>query len=163
MFPGSFEPESFAMLRVCQSIRPSSPSPRDMENQAIFVARSLIAIRNIRLLLPRRKQIPETSRSGMWTTRRTRSWFFFDISFPTMGEGLCGGHYNHCLMISRVFAQLISNNDNYRVLGVRHGKAVPFQSDYSLRRANTQTDEGQHSTTAADSARITDGPPSDRP
>jgi hypothetical protein len=27
-------------------------------------------------------------------------------------------------MISRVFALLISNNDNYR-LGVRHGKAAP--------------------------------------
>ena len=48
------------------------------------------AIRNIRLLSLLRRQIPETSRSGTWTTRRTRSWFFFDLPFLTMGKDLCG-------------------------------------------------------------------------
>jgi hypothetical protein len=42
---GSIEPESFAMLLVCQSIRPSSL--RGWENQAIFATRSPTAIRNI--------------------------------------------------------------------------------------------------------------------
>jgi tRNA (Thr-GGU) A37 N-methylase len=42
---GSIEPESFAMLLVCQSIRP--PSLRGWENQAIFATRSPTAIRNI--------------------------------------------------------------------------------------------------------------------
>ena len=36
---------------------------------------------------PRRKQIPETSRSGTSTTRRTRSRFLFDFPFSTTGEG----------------------------------------------------------------------------
>ena len=42
---GSIEPESFAMLLVCQAIRPSSL--RGWENQAIFATRSPTAIRNI--------------------------------------------------------------------------------------------------------------------
>src|SRR5215510_10741030 len=84
---GSFEPESFAMLFVCQSIWP--PSLRGWENQAIFAARSPTAIRDIRPFRLRRKQIPETSRSGTWTTRRTRSRLFFDLPFLAMGEGLC--------------------------------------------------------------------------
>src|SRR6516164_3592389 len=67
------------MLRVCQSIRTSSLP--DKENQAIFAARSPTAIRNIRPLSLRPKQIPETSRSGTWTTRRTRSRFLFDLRF----------------------------------------------------------------------------------
>src|SRR6516162_11220728 len=67
------------MLRVCQSIWTSSLP--DRENQAISAARSPTAIRNIRPLPPRRRQIPETSRSGTWTTRRTRSRFFFDFRF----------------------------------------------------------------------------------
>src|SRR5262252_226731 len=67
------------MLRLCQSIRTSSLP--DKENQAIFAARSPTAIRNIRLLSLRPRQIPETSRSGTWTTRRTRSRFFFDLRF----------------------------------------------------------------------------------
>src|SRR6516162_2682036 len=84
---GSFEPESFAMLRVCQSIRTSSLP--DKENQAIFAARSPTAIRNIRPLSLRPKQIPETSRSGTSATRRTRSWFLIDLPFLTMEERLC--------------------------------------------------------------------------
>ena len=75
------------MLLVCQSIRP--PSLRDRENQAIFATRSPTAIRDIRPFRLRRKQIPETSRSGTWTTRRTRSRLLFDLPFLTMGEGLC--------------------------------------------------------------------------
>src|SRR6516162_3985121 len=67
------------MLRVCQSIRTSSLP--DKENQAIFAARSPTAIRNIRPLSLRPKQIPETSRSGTWTTRRTRSRFLLDLRF----------------------------------------------------------------------------------
>src|SRR5262249_51556879 len=84
---GSSEPESFAMLLVCHSIR--SPSLCDRENQAIFATRSPTAIRDIRPFRLRRKQIPETSRSGTWTTRRTRSRLFFDLPFLAMGEGLC--------------------------------------------------------------------------
>ena len=67
------------MLLVCQSILP--PSLRGWENQAIFATRSPTAIRNIRPFRPRRKQIPETSRSGTSTTRRTRSRFLFDLPF----------------------------------------------------------------------------------
>ena len=65
------------MLLVCQSILP--PSLRGWENQAIFATRSPTAIRDIRPFRPRRKQIPETSRSGTSTTRRTRSRFLFDL------------------------------------------------------------------------------------
>src|SRR5262245_42896346 len=83
---GSSEPESVAMLLVCQSIR--SPSLCDRENQAIFATRSPTATRDIRPFRLRRKQIPETSRSGTWTTRRTRSRLFFDLPFLAMGEGL---------------------------------------------------------------------------
>src|SRR5215475_10690871 len=78
------------MLLVCQSIRP--PSLRDRENQAIFATRSPTAIRDIRLLWLRRRQIPETSRSGTWTTRHTRSRFLPHLPFLTIGEGLCGHH-----------------------------------------------------------------------
>src|SRR5262245_18146459 len=84
---GSFEPESFAMLLVCQLIRPSSL--RGWENQAIFATRSPTAISEIRPFRLRRKQMPETSRSGTWTTRRTRSRLFFDLPFLDIGEGLC--------------------------------------------------------------------------
>ena len=78
---GSIETESLAMSLVCQSIRP--PSLRGWENQAIFATRSPTAIRNIRPFRPRRKQIPETSRSGTSTTRHTRSRFLFDLPvFP---------------------------------------------------------------------------------
>src|SRR5262249_49500664 len=83
---GSFEPESFAMLFVCQSIW--SPSLRGWENQAIFAARSPTAIRDIRPFRLRRKQIPETSRSGTWTTRRTCNRAFFDLPFLAMGRSL---------------------------------------------------------------------------
>ena len=83
---GSSEPESFEMLRLCQSIRARSLCER--ENQATFATRSPTAIRNIRPFRPRRKQIPETSRSGTSTTRLTRSGFLFDLPFLTMGEGL---------------------------------------------------------------------------
>src|SRR6516225_5476045 len=93
------------MLRVCQSIRTSSLP--DRENQAIFAARSPTAIRNIRPLSLRPKQIPETSRSGTWTTRRTRSRFLFDLRFLPSERVSAGmkGHYDHCLTISRVFAE----------------------------------------------------------
>src|SRR6516225_185853 len=67
------------MLRVCQSIRTSSLP--DKENQAIFAARSPTAIGNIRPLSLRPKQIPETSRSGTSTTRRTRRRLLFDLRF----------------------------------------------------------------------------------
>src|SRR5215469_10327543 len=89
------------MLRVCQSIRTSSLP--DKENQAIFAARSPTAIRNIRPLSLRPKQIPETSRSGTSTTRRTRSRFLFDLRFP-IGVGRCGlqGHTAIFIDISRV-------------------------------------------------------------
>ena len=89
---GSIEPESFAMFLVCQSIRPSSL--RGWENQAIFANRSPTAIRNIRPFRLRRKQMPETSRSGTSTTRCTRSRFLFDLPFP-MGGDLCGPQ-GHC-------------------------------------------------------------------
>jgi hypothetical protein len=78
---GSIEPESFAMLLVCQLIRPSSL--RGSENQAIFATRSPTAIRYFRPFRLRLKQIPETSRSGTSTTRRTRS--LFDLALP-MGK-----------------------------------------------------------------------------
>ena len=70
------------MLLVCQSIRPWSLC--GWGNQAIFAAQSPTAIRNIRPFRLRRKQIPETSRSGTSTTRHTRSRFFFDLPFPVM-------------------------------------------------------------------------------
>jgi hypothetical protein len=76
------------MLLVCQSIRP--PSLRGWENQAIVATRSPIAIRDERPFRLRRKQIPETSRSGTSTTRRTRSRFLFDLPSSAMGEGPCG-------------------------------------------------------------------------
>src|SRR5215471_19371708 len=79
------------MLRVCQPIRTSSLP--DKENQASFAARSPTAIRNIRPLSLRPKQIPETSRSGTWTTRRTRSRFLFDLRFllsERVSEGMEG-------------------------------------------------------------------------
>ena len=62
------------MLRVCQQIRPSSL--RDRENQATFAAWSPTAMRDIRPFRFRRKQIPETSRSGTSITRRTCSRCF---------------------------------------------------------------------------------------
>jgi hypothetical protein len=74
------------MSIVCQSIRPSSLL--GWENQAIVATRSPTAIKNIRPLLLRRKQVPETSRSGTSITRRTRSWFLF-LPFSAMGESLC--------------------------------------------------------------------------
>ena len=52
-----------------------------------FATRSPTAIRNIRQLRPRREQIPETSRSGTSTKRRTRNRFLFDLPFSTTGEG----------------------------------------------------------------------------
>src|SRR6478752_363722 len=82
---GSSEPESFAMLRLCQSIWP--PSLRDRENHAIFATRSPTAIKNIWPFRLRLKQIPDTSRSGTWTTRRTRSRLLFGLPFLAMGEG----------------------------------------------------------------------------
>src|SRR5262245_21295789 len=82
---GSSEPESFAMLLVCQSIWP--PSLRDRENHAIFATRSPTAIKNIWPFRLRRKQIPDTSRSGTCTTRRTRSRLLFGLPFLAMGEG----------------------------------------------------------------------------
>src|SRR5262249_53471347 len=51
----------------------------------------------------RRKQIPETSRSGTTTTRRTRSGFSFALPFSTMGEGL-GGHQEEPTTIAQVCA-----------------------------------------------------------
>ena len=78
---GSSEPGSFAMFVVSQQISPSSP--RDRENQATFAAWSPTAMRDIRPFRPRRKQIPETSRSGTSTTRRTCSRLF-DLTFVTM-------------------------------------------------------------------------------
>src|SRR5262245_31931659 len=86
---GSSEPESFAMLLVCQSIWP--PSPYDRENHAIFATRSPTAIKNILPFRLRRKQIPDTSRSGTWTTRRTRRRLFFGLPFLAMGEGSLRG------------------------------------------------------------------------
>src|SRR6476646_10438313 len=74
---GSSEPESFAMLFLCQSN--SLPSPRDREDQAIFASASPTAIRDIRPFALRREQLPETSRSGTSTTQRTRSPFFFGL------------------------------------------------------------------------------------
>src|SRR5262245_64946730 len=68
------------MFFVCQSIRP--PSVRGCENQATFATRSPTAIRNIRPFRPRRRQIPETSRRGTWTTRRTRIRLLVDLTFP---------------------------------------------------------------------------------
>jgi hypothetical protein len=76
------------MLRLCQSIR--TRSLRERENQATFATRSPTAIRDIRPFRPRRRQIPETSRSGTSTTRRTRSQFLFDLPFLAIEEGLCG-------------------------------------------------------------------------
>ncbi len=61
------------MFFVCQSIR--FPSLCGWENQAILAARSPTAIKRIRPFRLRRKQIPETSRSGTSTTRHTRSRF----------------------------------------------------------------------------------------
>ena len=55
------------------------PSLRGWGNQAIFARRSPTAIRNIRPFRPRRKQMPETSRSGTSTTRHTRSRFLFAL------------------------------------------------------------------------------------
>src|SRR5262249_33193967 len=92
---GSFEPESFAMLLVCQSIWPSSL--RGWENQAIFAARSPTAIRDIRLFRLRRKQIPETSRSGTWTTRRTRSWAFLTCRFLPLERSLAAIGFHRIL------------------------------------------------------------------
>lgn len=80
---GSSEPENLAILLVCQQIRPLSL--RGWENQATFAAWSPIAMRDIRLFRVRRKRIPETSRSGTSTTRRTCSWFI-DFTFLTMDE-----------------------------------------------------------------------------
>src|SRR5258706_10176401 len=77
---GSYE--SFAMLFLCQSN--SLPSPRDRDDQAIFASASPTAIRDIRPFALRREQIPETSRSGTSTTRRTRSRFFFGLPFLAM-------------------------------------------------------------------------------
>jgi hypothetical protein len=73
------------MLLVCQSIWP--PSLYDKENHAIFATRSPTAIRDIRPFRLRRKQIPDTSRSGTWTTRRTRSRLLFGLPFLAIGEG----------------------------------------------------------------------------
>src|SRR5690348_1387317 len=76
------------MFLVCQSIWP--PSLLGWENHAIFATRSPTAIRNIRPLRLRRKQIPETSRRGTSTTRHTRSLFLLDLLFSTTGEALRG-------------------------------------------------------------------------
>jgi hypothetical protein len=79
------QPEGHAMLLVCQSIWPHRRGGKTGRS----ATRSPTAIRNFRPFRLRRKQIRETSRSGTWTTRHTRSRFLFDLPFP-MGEGLCG-------------------------------------------------------------------------
>jgi hypothetical protein len=94
------------MFFVCQSIGPSSL--RGSENQAIFATRSPTAIRTIRPFRPRRKQMPETSRSGTSTTRRTRSWFLFDLPFFPMGEGL-SAHQGEHTTIARGFPGFLLN------------------------------------------------------
>src|SRR4029077_2155043 len=81
-----------------------------MPIDSTFDTRSPTAIRDIRPFRPRRKQIPETSRSGTSTTRRTRSRFLFDLLLP-MGVGFCG-HQGECTTIPgrflEFFAQFIS-------------------------------------------------------
>src|SRR5690242_9910351 len=74
------------MFFVCQSMRPLFS--RGGVNQTTFDTRSPTAIRDIRRFRPRRKQIPETSRSGTSTTRLTRSGFLFALPFLGMGEAL---------------------------------------------------------------------------
>src|SRR5262245_57166220 len=80
---GNFEPETLAMLLVCQSTGPSAS--RAWENQAILATLSPTASRDIRPFLLRRTQTPETSRRGTWTTRDTRSRPFFDLPLRAMG------------------------------------------------------------------------------
>jgi hypothetical protein len=58
-----------------------APSLRGWENHAIFATRSPTAIRNIRPIRLRRKQMPETSRRGTSTTRHTRSLFLLNLLF----------------------------------------------------------------------------------
>jgi len=114
-------------MRVCQSI--GRPLARGGENHAIFASRSPTATRWIRPFLLRCEQMPETSSSGTWTTRHTRSRFFLNLPFAAMDRSLWTSKktYNHCQMISLQF--LLS--------GTRQGEALAAAGPSKRTRCGT--------------------------